>query len=806
MSQPVLLDHALLDPTHEYFERGGARKAAECAVAVVNNRGWMPSAGDSSMYRQFPGPSLRIAAAYYGDGRYAFVDDLAPEHMRRAWLDHLPPPRAFDIGLEKSAPKDQVGVTVVGVDPLIFNVWRDAPEHAALAVNGPPAAPIGKCFDKLAVRCGWNPDDDYLLVDGLGGGSHSYDDAAGILDYARFGQSWIVSEDSLLFTAPEDHSTLTVVRDGVTSTPPGFATLEANETDAQGNVYLRIQLRDYAGADWIREIFLRPGRCVVFHDTIVAHEPGHYSIQAHFRIPDTVELHGGLLTGTRQASGGGRVEFRLSSLADPAMLDVEQVPIHLRYSEAGPGERSAEEAAAWKERYGTPYIALSAFRARIARAMGAGESVSLTHLAQIRGPGEPELTLAQTPEGLLLSDDETRWTLRPLYAPLVPPPRGARQAGAAAVPALEAREVHRAPAEIKALAVLSSGGVILGCGNGDMIALRDGSDRHAVVWRRHLRGPVLDIGVAGEAEQLVLAGHGERDLTAFTAGGEKLWSHTIVREPCPWPWWELPSPAPVRVVGGVHEGEPFFAVGCGDIQVRLFNAQGRKVWMWRYNEGVPGRIEIADIDGDNEPEILVGGEILSDVSCCRVLTPAGTLKAQLPVEGWTSRLTALSWGMIGRKRILVCGANRGRNLHLYNVTDLSLRVDAALCDRRSCPEIEDEAHQRHLWERRLGGSVTGLCVRPDAQAVIAGTSRGFVLCYGIEGDLRWRRMLDHPICGVASLGYGIMIADAAGVLTVLDDEGSPIAVREMGNKCRVVGVGAGGVHVVRGDTLWQVGP
>ncbi len=115
MSQPVMVEYGLNDPEHGYFEQGGARQAAEAAMAVVNNEGWLPSAGDSDLKRQFPGPSLRAAAAYFNDGRYRFVHDLAPPDRRLVSLTSLP--RAFDAGVAPRAPEDRVGVTVVPVDP-----------------------------------------------------------------------------------------------------------------------------------------------------------------------------------------------------------------------------------------------------------------------------------------------------------------------------------------------------------------------------------------------------------------------------------------------------------------------------------------------------------------------------------------------------------------------------------------------------------------------------------------------------------------------------------------------------------------
>ena len=489
---------------------------------------------------------------------------MAPEYLRHRWMQALPPPRAFDCGTVPCEPRNHIGVTVIPVDHLIYNVWADDPQNAALAVDTPPDAPIDECFDKLAVRCGWNADDDYLLIDGLGGGSHSYADAGGILDYSRFGLSWIVSEDCLVFTAPEDHSAVTIVRDGIIGAPPGFAVLEEHRTDNSGNVYLRIRLKNYAGADWIREIFLRRKRCVVFHDTVIANKPGEYSIEAHFRIPDKVQLKGRLLTGKRLSSTFGDVEFRLAGLSDLSMLRVEEVPIHLRYPEKISTDGRAqdmnisEETTAWKARYQTPYVALNAFTARIAKQMKMGESVSVTHLAQIRGPGEPVLRIEPSEEGILLSDEKSHWVLENRLA-AAPPISVKSVAGVnASREILKPRHVFTAPCRVTALNILQDKTLLIGCDDGRLTALDSAFN---TMWNFKIDGPIRDIGVAGGKKPLIVTGHGEAGLTAFSGGGHKLWQHTIVREPCPWPWWELPSPSPVRIAGGVFNNTPLFAVG-----------------------------------------------------------------------------------------------------------------------------------------------------------------------------------------------------------------------------------------------------
>jgi len=735
MSQPVMLEYALHDPTHRYFEEGGARQAAECAMAVVNNDGWLPTAGDGDMKRQFPGPSLRIAATYYGDGAYRFAHDLASPDRRYAWLTSLP--RAFDSGVKPRIPEDRTGVTVVPVDPLIYNIWVREPELATDAVRCAPTVPIDQCFDKLAVRTGWTLADDYLLMDGLGGGSHSYDDAGGIIEYARLGVSVIVQEDSFVQSAPEHHSVVTIVRDGESGVIPGFAVFEANETDETGAVYLRIRLKDYAGADWVREVYLNPDRCVVFVDTVTANTAGDFAVEAHFRTPTRLKLKGREARGRRMSPCVEEVDIRLESLCEASHLSTTEEPIHLRY----PDDKAQ---AHWKRRYRTDEMVLTAFVARETSHLEPGESVRLVHLAQARGPGEPIVRLSETKEELTFTDGDTRQQLRSfeITRPTTRKEGKGRSDGTnSSTPFFEAKD------QITALCLLRDGSIAVGTEAGTLSHVNANGDRS---WSKKLEGAVHDIGAAPSGSILLAAGHGSASLSGYGPKGENLWSTQIERLPCPWPWWELPSPAAIQVAGGLFKGETFFAVGCGDIQVRCFDSMGNERWLWRYNEGVPGRVTVADCDGSGESRIMVGGEILSDVSTCRILEPDGHMIAELPVEGWTSLLTALAFGERRGHRFIGCGANRGANLHLY--------------------ELDNDQWKRR-WLKQLGGQVTGICIFGSEDRVLVGTSQGFLLCYDLEGNPVWHRLFDHAIQHLVPIDEGVVVVDETGGLRTANHSG-----------------------------------
>ncbi len=766
MSLPIILEYGLIDPEHRFFQQGGARQAAEYALAIVNNDGWIPAAGDSGVTRQFPGPILRIAADFLHEGRYKYLHDRAPYERRFGWQPSLC--RAYDSGVSPEMPRDHLGVKVIPVDPLLYHVWEQEPEIAADFVTTPPSAPIEQCFDVIAVRTGWDLADDYLLIDGLGGGGHAYDDASAILDYARLGVSMIVQEDSLLYTAPEHHSLVTIVRDGESGAIPGFAILEEHHRARDGTIYLRLRSRDYAGADWVREVYLFPGKCVAFIDTVTAKVAGDYAIEAHFRTPGRINLEGNVAQGLRTSPCSGEVEIRFESSLHESQLDVIDLPMHLRFP-------TTKDQQLWQNRYHSDEMILMSMEARATSALQSGESVRFAHLAQVRAAGESCLHLQAEGEEYYLIEGDIRTPLESYQAikpiPHQQPEIAPRASGAISL-------VHRANDKITALDLDEQGTLFVGTKSGRLTAI--GLDS-ATRWIQSVAGPIHDIGVAPAPSPLIVIGHGEADLCAFATNGNTLWNRKITREPSPWPWWELTTPAPIQVAGGISDGEVFFAVGCGDIQVRGFDSAGNENWTWRYNEGVPGRMTTADVDGSGRTRIVVGGEILSDQATCRILEPDGTQIAELEVEGWTSLLTAVAFGQSDQRHFIGCGANRGNNLHLY--------------------ELIDNQWKRR-WKARLGGQVRSIAIFADTGQVLVATSQGFLLCYDLEGNEQWHILFEQGLQHMAQLKHNIMAIDKNGTLRLVGLSGEIRQELSLPSPCSQVITHHETLYLVCAQDLW----
>jgi hypothetical protein len=240
----------------------------------------------------------------------------------------------------------------------------------------------------------------------------------------------------------------------------------------------------------------------------------------------------------------------------------------------------------------------------------------------------------------------------------------------------------------------------------------------------------------------------------------------------------------------VCDGAPFFGVGCGDIQLRCFEADGRERWRFRYNEGLPGRVRVADVDGSGRPRILVAGDILSDTSACRILDPDGRLLADLGVEGWTSVMTALAFGEMSDRRFIACGANRGRNLHLFEVVRSTEQPETFSCNR--------------LWFKQLGGRVTGIRLLESEGALHVATSRGFALSYGLDGESQWHRLFPRGIDHLAQVDGETLVCDTVGELSLLDESGGLRPFAHLPGACAQLIAAPAGLYAACGPALLRL--
>ncbi len=784
LSQPAIVLYGLIDPAHRFYHEGGARAAAECAIAIVNNDGWMPSAGHSDLYRQFPGPTLRTAAAWFNDGRYRFVHELAPLRRRLTWRAPVGFLRAFDNGVAPVEPRGQIGITVIPVDPAYYNKYASYPPNVAEYLNQPPPdVPLAQCFDKIAVRAGWKRDDDYLLLDGITGGGHSFNDACGILDYARFGVSCLVGanmENGL-------NTDMIVVRGAAIGPSPEYARLEARESGADGAAYLRMTLPDYGGADWTREIYLRPGGALVVCDTIVARVAGDYAAEAIFRVPGKATLEGRAWRWCCRAPAGARVDFHLAGLpADGAMMTASVAP-DKTWGETEAGRR------VWEERYHNRSYAITECRTRMAGAVRAGGVLRLAHIAQIRGPEEPELRLTAENGQLTVVGGKAPWILRdwPEQASAAIAPDGA---GAAAPrhdrPAVRAPQADAAGhGKIRLMPVFSAGspiaclqpvadGMLAGTEHGEVIRL-DPSGK--TLWHAQVAGPVRCVAgyVEGGVLKNVLAGFGARGIWIGTGAGEKIKQFEFQYRETAWPWWQSPGAGVVAAVGLLHAGQVCFVVGTGDGYVHLYDQEGRETWHVLFPSlGLPGYLRIVRYGQSDARRILVAASLQAYRAHLLLLDLDGGFVAAPPsLTPVGAACSGFAVASIGKRFVVAAAATCDPSLQLFDLArldDLSPYPIKAHIPAHAPADDPRRFSGCRIWESSLGGEVTGVAFDAGAKRVFAATRLGFVAAHDLDGQRLWHRLFPAPLTQLARAGAALLAADQAGAIHILSPSGEAL--------------------------------
>ncbi|NLF16877.1 MAG: hypothetical protein GX595_06415 [Lentisphaerae bacterium] len=286
---------ALASGDERFFSSGVMRAAAERALLQLDNRGYSAANGDFWTLDYFPQALFEQAAAYYRDGRYEWA-------MRRRYAGQSGEARRgvahLVRDLEPVPPTDMVGIRVAPMSPQFYA----APQTT---MPGEPVrtVPLERSFDKIAFRGGLDSEDEYLLLDGIGCGSHGHVDANGIAQFSDHGRIWLMDVSYTEAPSLRDHNAVTVLRDGLTSSPPPLADLDPSTglADLPSVGFTKTSLLDYSGVDWHRQIAWVKGRYVVVLDELVAREAGEYTLRSHWRTPGAGRLEGLSFAVTQQA-------------------------------------------------------------------------------------------------------------------------------------------------------------------------------------------------------------------------------------------------------------------------------------------------------------------------------------------------------------------------------------------------------------------------------------------------------------------------------------------------------------------------
>lgn len=255
------LRYSLATLDDRYFTTGNVARLCDYAILTMDNLGYQVPYGDTGTYQCWWSeiPFLRGAAYYLRDGRSAWALEkklaVHPDNARFQYTAHVP----------AREPTELLGARAWPVDPPY---WEAFP--------GPDNVKLQNTFDKLAMRAAFDPDRQYLLLDGLSNGGHMHFDGNSISRITDRGRIWLADNDYIR-SLPKFHNSLLVFRDGRTDTIPPYAQLDLL-ADARHHAASRTTVRAYAGADWHRNILWSKEKFFLVVDEIEAREPGDYDL------------------------------------------------------------------------------------------------------------------------------------------------------------------------------------------------------------------------------------------------------------------------------------------------------------------------------------------------------------------------------------------------------------------------------------------------------------------------------------------------------------------------------------------------
>ncbi|MBT4819185.1 MAG: hypothetical protein HN742_32355 [Lentisphaerae bacterium] len=289
-----LLSYAIAEPGYTFLPSGVGRTFIDRCVITLDNRFSLSGHGDCWDTDCFAPLTFAIGAWYYRDSGYQYVLE---EHYRlrpeRSLVFRTYPTFAMHGVLQPERPARFEGVTVAPLDPGHYAYYREHQDE--LLWN----TPVTNTFDKLSLRTRFEPDAQYLLLDGIACGSHGHADPNCIARFTDNGRVWIVDDCYTEGPFLDAQNGIQVTRNGLGAPLPACARLDGKADFSHAGL-TRTTLVDHAGTDWERNILWLKEGPVLILDRLTAREDATFGIRLRWRTLGTVEHSGNCLT-TRQA-------------------------------------------------------------------------------------------------------------------------------------------------------------------------------------------------------------------------------------------------------------------------------------------------------------------------------------------------------------------------------------------------------------------------------------------------------------------------------------------------------------------------
>ena len=289
-----LLPYAYTEPGYRFLPSGTAKRFIDRVCVSIDNRFSSSGHGDCWDINCFPPLSISIGAWYYRDGAYQYIMEgrfkQFPSERDRMQTQ---PPFRVEGDIPPTRPDRFEGIVVAPLNREHYDFYKKR-QSTKLKWN----LPWEQTFDKISFRTRFEPDKQYLVLDGIACGSHGHYDPNCIIRFTDNNRVWIVDDSYTEGPFLPDHNGVLVTRNGIAEDVPACARLD--DVADLGDVGItRTTLPDHSGVDWERNIIWVKEKCFLVLDRMGAIKPGNYGFRCKWRTLGRATLDGNTLI-TRQ--------------------------------------------------------------------------------------------------------------------------------------------------------------------------------------------------------------------------------------------------------------------------------------------------------------------------------------------------------------------------------------------------------------------------------------------------------------------------------------------------------------------------
>jgi hypothetical protein len=250
-----------------WFDSGRADIAGNLAIMTMDNLGSQCAFGDMEGYNAQSHFDLwKYLATVERNGRYAWAINKSGKTLGTLRPEY----DSLAVYVKPVEPIDLTGTKFMPVDSLFYVSLYSIGKS-------PEKIPRSQTFDKLSFRSSFDPQKQYMVIDGINTGYHSHKDGNSVLRLSDRGRIWLADGDYIKASA-KYHNTLLIFRDGEATPMPLFIKRDV-VADLPSVGITRTTMADYGGTDWTRNVIWDKERAFVFIDEVKANSTDAYSVR-----------------------------------------------------------------------------------------------------------------------------------------------------------------------------------------------------------------------------------------------------------------------------------------------------------------------------------------------------------------------------------------------------------------------------------------------------------------------------------------------------------------------------------------------